>query len=36
MAMREAICCDIQLQSCFDYFAAGKKCRNDLDQKQAL
>ncbi|KJV72918.1 putative conjugative transfer protein TraH [Orientia tsutsugamushi str. TA716] len=28
--MREAVCRDIQSQSGFDYFAAGKKCRNDL------
>ncbi|KJV70564.1 conjugal transfer protein TraH [Orientia tsutsugamushi] len=35
-AMREAVCRDIQSQSGFDYFAAGKKCRNDLAQKQAL
>ncbi|SPR15828.1 conjugal transfer protein TraH [Orientia tsutsugamushi] len=35
-AMREAVCRDIQSQSGFDYFAAGKKCRNDLAQKQSL
>ncbi|KJV75914.1 conjugative relaxosome accessory transposon family protein [Orientia tsutsugamushi str. UT76] len=35
-AMREAVCRDIQSQSGFDYFAAGKRCRNDLAQKQAL
>ncbi|KJV73608.1 conjugative relaxosome accessory transposon family protein [Orientia tsutsugamushi str. TA716] len=35
-AMREAVCYDIQSQSGFDYFAASKKCRNYLDQKQAL
>nr|WP_280641663.1 conjugal transfer protein TraH [Rickettsia fournieri] len=35
-AMRESVCRDLQSSSGFDYFAAGKKCRNDLEQKQAL
>lgn len=35
-AMRESVCKDLQSQSGFDYFSAGKKCRNDLEQKQAL
>ncbi|KJV55333.1 conjugative transfer protein TraH [Orientia tsutsugamushi] len=28
-AMREAVCRDIQSQSGFDYFAAGKRCRTE-------
>lgn len=35
-AMRESVCKDLQSQSGIDYFSAGKKCRNDLEQKQAL
>jgi conjugative transfer pilus assembly protein TraH len=35
-AMRESVCKDMQAQSGMDYFAAGKRCRNDLEQKQAL
>ncbi len=35
-AMRESVCRDLQSSSGFDYFAAGKRCRNDLEQKQAL
>ncbi|HJD66328.1 MAG TPA: conjugal transfer protein TraH, partial [Rickettsia endosymbiont of Bembidion nr. Transversale] len=35
-AMRESVCRDLQSSSGFDYFAAGKKCRSDLEQKQAL
>ena len=35
-AMRESVCKDIQSGSGFDYFAAGKKCRSHLEQKQAL
>lgn len=35
-AMRESVCKDLQSSSGFDYFAAGKKCRSDLEQKQAL
>lgn len=36
LAMRESVCRDLQSSSGFDYFAAGKKCRSDLEQKQAL
>ncbi len=35
-AMRESVCKDMQAQSGMDYFDAGKRCRNDLEQKQAL
>ncbi|WP_341794392.1 conjugal transfer protein TraH [Rickettsia endosymbiont of Rhinocyllus conicus] len=35
-AVRESVCKDLQSSSGFDYFAAGKKCRSDLEQKQAL
>ncbi|EER22294.1 MULTISPECIES: conjugal transfer protein TraH [spotted fever group] len=35
-AMRESVCRDLQLGSGMDYFSASKKCRNDLEQKQAL
>ncbi|XVN40851.1 MAG: conjugal transfer protein TraH [Rickettsia endosymbiont of Argas persicus] len=35
-AMRESVCKDMQAQSGMDYFAAGKRCHNDLEQKQAL
>ncbi|KJV77266.1 conjugative relaxosome accessory transposon family protein [Rickettsia hoogstraalii str. RCCE3] len=35
-AMRESVCKDLQSSSGLDYFAAGKKCRSDLEQKQAL
>ncbi|MCC8369660.1 MAG: conjugal transfer protein TraH, partial [Rickettsia endosymbiont of Oxypoda opaca] len=35
-AMRETVCKDVQTQSGFDYFAAGKRCRNDFEQKQAM
>ncbi|WP_341756997.1 MULTISPECIES: conjugal transfer protein TraH [unclassified Candidatus Tisiphia] len=35
-AMRENVCKDMQSQSGHDYFSAGKNCRNDLAQKEAL
>ncbi|MFP3120175.1 conjugal transfer protein TraH [Rickettsia sp. R2] len=35
-AMRESVCRNLQSSSGFDYFAAGKRCRSDLEQKQAL
>ena len=35
-AMRESVCKEIQSGSGFDYFAAGKKCRSTIEQKQAL
>lgn len=35
-AMRESVCKYLQSGSGFDYFAAGKKCRNYLEQQQAL
>ncbi len=35
-AMHELVCRDLQSGSGMDYFSAGKKCRNDLEQKQAL
>ncbi|WP_152540715.1 MULTISPECIES: conjugal transfer protein TraH [spotted fever group] len=35
-AMRESVCKELQSSSGFDYFAAGKRCKNDLEQKQAL
>lgn len=34
--MRESVCRDVQSSSGFDYFAAGKRCHNDLEQKQTL
>lgn len=35
-AMRESVCQDLQQQSGLDYFAAGKRCRDDFAQKQAM
>lgn len=35
-AMRENVCKEIQSSSGYDYFSAGKKCRSDIEQKQAV